>query len=331
MSIQKLLNSPKKKLALTHAGADVDSLASAAALHYSYKNVHIGIPDHLNLSSKKLAETLNIPYKINPTLTEFDALICVDFNSVHHTGTMAKQVIEFKGEIGLIDHHTQTTEKIANPKMRFSNPNAISTTELIYLLLKKSKKKPCKKTAQLIACGIITDSAGFLVADYNSFKIMGEVMSISKSSFRNIVDLFNVETDPSERIAKLKAAKRSRIFKIGECIAVTTNVGAFEASSAGTLIKLGADIAFAGDCEKGKILLSGRASNEFVSKNKFDLANHIFAKLPQHFNGTGGGHAGAAGFNGRAKNIEPILKKCIELTHEFIKKKNPHTTIKEHT
>jgi len=325
----------KKVLILTHIGADVDAVGSAGALYFAFhknSNITIGIPEHLNLNSKQMAEMLKIPYEINPNPKEFDALILLDLNSVEMLGSMRNGVKKFKNPILLIDHHTDSGEKLTIKELSLIDEDAISTTELLYKLFKKMKLGITPEIASCIAAGVITDSAGFLVADHSTFKIMAEVLELSGKSYSDIVSLFRIETDISEKIAQLKAARRCKIFKSFEHLIVSTDVGAFEASAATSLVRLGSDIAFAGDSTNGKILISGRANNQFVKATGFDLAKDVFIPLGEEMGGSGGGHAGAAGYNGEGEDVSPILDKCVELANKFLEKKYGKSSgIKEYT
>lgn len=332
--LKQFLNKTKKGariLILTHAGGDVDALASAAAILFSFGKeykMEIGVPEHINLNAKALGQNLKIPYTISPSVEDFDALILVDFNSFKMLGRMAQNVKEFKKPILLIDHHTPSGEKITPNSL--IEPEAVATVEILFDLLKKDKIKIGQKAAECIAAGIITDSAGFLIADAETFSIMAEVLEIAKKPFGEIFSLFQKEEDFSEKIAKLKAARRVRIFKVNDSIAATTTVGCFEADAASVLSRLGADVAFAGDVDNGKLKISGRANPSFVRKNSFDLARDVFEQLEAYFSGSGGGHPGAAAFNGTADAIEPVLQKCVELVQDFLKKKYGHADVKEY-
>lgn len=324
----------KKVLLLTHAGADVDTLGSAAAIHFSLKGksqTTIGVPDHLNLNAKALAKKLKIPYKINPALKNYNAILSLDFNKSQMLGSMQKSFLEFKGEKYLIDHHSEEKEKVAPSKNSYISKKAVSTTELVYELLKKTRVKIPQKAYASIGSGIITDSASFLIADHKTFKIMAEVMEKAKMPYSSLVSLFKVERDFSEKVAALKAAKRVRIFKIGKSIIATSEIGAFEATAARALIRLGADVSFCGYAERGKVRISARVNNYWLTKKKFDLAKDVFNKLEKYFDGEGGGHPGASGFNGKGKSVSKHLEKCVALTTEFIVKKEKNVTLKEYT
>jgi len=303
-SLQPLFG--KKVLLLTHAGADVDAISSAAAIHFSLKgkaNTSIGVPEHLNTQASELAKKLKIPFQINPSLDGFDAILCLDFNKGQMLGALQGDFAKFKGEKFLIDHHSQENSHIASEKNSYVKKSAVSATELVFELLEKSKVKIPKPAYLCIAAGIITDSSSFLIADHKTFAIMAKVMQKADVQYSDITSLFSVQRDLSEKVARLKAAKRCRIFKSGECVIAISKVGAFEADSAAALVRIGADVAFCGFSDKGAIRVSGRADNFWRKKHSFDLAADVFNKLESFFEGEGGGHPGAAGFNGKGKML----------------------------
>jgi len=324
----------KRVLILTHAGADVDAIASAAAIHFSLKGktkTTILVPEHLNLNAKALAKKIQIPYSFEADFSKFDSVLCLDFNKSKMLGNMQEKFLSFKGEKFIIDHHSEEKEKMATEKNSLINKNAISTTEIVYQLLKKTKVKIPKNALQCIASGIITDSSSFLIADHNTFRIMAEVMENAKTNYSDLVVLFRTEKDISEKIAALKAARRVRIYKSGKALIATSEVGSFEAEAANALIRVGADVSFCGYAEENKVRISGRVNNTWLNRNKFDLARDVFNKLENFFPGEGGGHAGASGFNGTGDSIEKHFEKCVQLVHEFNLKKDKKAQFKEYT
>jgi len=325
----------KKILLVTHAGADVDALCAAGALFlYLKKNnsVKILVPDHIALPAKAVAKSLHIPYRIGfgPIPKGIDALFLVDFNDLAMAGSLKNEIAGFGGEIFLIDHHQPAKKRIAKAKNSLVSPKAVASCELVFDWIKKSGLRLEGRPAACIAAGIVTDSAYFLTANSRTFSIMSEALEKSGKTFSTITRLFSVKPGFDEKIAKLKAAKRARIFLVSGYIVATSDVGAFEADSASALVKIGADIAFVGDVDEGKLRISGRASQRLVKKSGFSLANHVFQKLPEFFPGSGGGHAGAAGFNGKGKDINQALAKCLVLTKQFFRKRKGYR-FKEYT
>ncbi len=325
-----------KNIALiTHSGCDVDAICAAAALFFSLQKkntVKILIPNNISLPAKALAKKLNIIYTVSKSnsLNEFNCLFLVDFNDLKMAGSLADEISAFEGEIFLIDHHRSAEKKIASNKNSLVDQNAVASCELVFDWLKKSHCEINEVASTCIAAGMITDSAFFVTANSKTFAILSETLKKSNRTFSAITSLFSIKQTFDEKIAKLKAAKRARIFLISDYIVVISDVGAFESDAASVLVRIGADIAFVGDAEDGMLRISGRASQNVVKKAGFDLAKHIFQKLPSTFSGSGGGHAGAAGFTGKGKDINSALTKCISLSRNFFKKKKGYQ-FKEYT
>ncbi|PIN85405.1 MAG: hypothetical protein COV47_02270 [Candidatus Diapherotrites archaeon CG11_big_fil_rev_8_21_14_0_20_37_9] len=321
----------KKVLLLTHAGADVDAFASAAAIHLSLKGkskTTICVPEHINLNAKALASKLNISYQINCSFTGFDAIVCLDFNKSKMLGALQQSFLDFPGEKYIIDHHSFEKEVMAQQKNSLIDSNSVSTTEIVYRLLKKTKLKIPRHAYACLALGIITDSSSFLIADHNTFRVMADLMEQAKMPYSELVALFRTEKDFSEKIAALKAAKRVRIYRVGDSIIATSEVGSFEAEAASALIRIGADVTFCGYADK-KIRISGRVNNRWLGRNRFDLARDVFNPLEKFFQGEGGGHAGAAGFNGSGSTVKKHLEKCVELVQKSVSK-NKSMQVKEY-
>tara|TARA_Y100000310_G_C20702171_1_gene830944 strand:+ start:8416 stop:9426 length:1011 start_codon:yes stop_codon:yes gene_type:complete len=319
---------------ITHSGADVDAIASAGALSLILEennSVQIAVPEHIAIPAKKLAKKAGINYKISPNFGQADTIILLDFNSWDMVGGMAPAIKAFSGKKYLVDHHTKSSDQLVPSKNTWVEAEAVATCIMIYNWAKSSKIALGKEAAALLAAGITADSAHFLIADANTFLAMSELLRMGENKFSQILEFLRVERDFSEKIAMLKAAKRSRIFKLGNFIAVISEVGAFEADSANALIRIGADLAFAGNSENNELKISGRASQSVQKKAGLDLAKDVFQPLGKFFEGSGGGHAGAAGFNGKNASASKALLKCVELSKKSIARKVPKLQLKEYT
>ncbi len=323
----------KEVLILTHRGADVDALSSGAMLYLALKehaSVRIGVPEHINQAAEKLAAELSIPFDLNPEPKEFNVVVVADLNSWKMLGSTAEKLKSFDGEILLIDHHTRSWENLAKEENSLIEENAASTTEILFKLFKKQGIPISKEIALLACCGIITDSAHFSYASADTFSVMAEALGLAKTPYSKITGLFSVEREFSEIVAKLKAAQRCRIFRAGEFIVAISDVGAFEAQAAASLLRIGADAAFVGVEEAGEVMVSGRASHKIVEFG-LDLVRDVFDPLSARFSGEGGGHTAAAAFNGKAESIEEVLEECVSLVTEKIRKKAPEASAKEYT
>jgi nanoRNase/pAp phosphatase (c-di-AMP/oligoRNAs hydrolase) len=335
MPINALLElSDKKVLVVSHRSADVDALASASIMRLLLMDrnyVEIGIPEHMNKSAKRLAETMEIPYNMQPDFSEFDVLVIVDLGSYGMLGSFAEAVNGFSGPIFLFDHHSASEDVIAKKENSLIVEDAASTTELLWCFIKRNAPKRLdEQIALLTVCGLISDTAHFSFASKDTFRVMAEAMEKTDKTFSEIMELFSVKRELSERIAMLKAAQRTRIFRAGKTIIALSEIGAFESQSASALLHLGADVAFVGTIEDESVRISGRAKFSFVQEYGIDLAKDVFQKLSKFFQGEGGGHVTAAAFTGRASSLEDILKKCLELIVEKMKEKEPALSIKEY-
>jgi len=335
MNASRLLGLKNKKiLVVTHKGADIDAIASAAIVRKALmkKNfVEIAVPESINHASKKFAEAMDIAYNMQPDFAEFDILVIVDLNSYAMLGAFAEKVKNFHGDKFLFDHHTKVKDAIVPDDCSMIIEDATATTEVLWLFLKKNAPEKIEKTvAMLVACGIISDTDRFSFASKNTFRIMADVIPKTKKDFQSLLEIISSEHTISERIAVLKAMKQIKILGIGKSLIVLSKASAFESQTAEALLSLGADLALVGTIKGGKARIAGRASFSFASRYKIDLARDIFQKLQVSFGGDGGGHVTAAAFVGEVADLEKALDKCVELIHQKILKKEPHSLVKEY-
>lgn len=324
-SLLRLLKKSRKILILTHRSADVDSIASAGALYFALQKkytITLGVPDHINAAAHALADHLKLKFTLNPTnIHSYDALIFVDVNSLSLLGSLQSEIKSFKGPKIVIDHHDTKGANITSKKYSLIQPRSLSTAQMVYEIIQSSSLPLPSKAATLIAAGIISDSAGFLIGDPSTFRILSNALEKSKYSYTQILSLFKIQPDISEKVALLKAAHRNRIYNSNSFLIVTTKVGHFEASASNYMIFGGADISFAAGKDENGIILSARASSTIVDDVHFHLARDVLKKLPEEFGGNAGGHPGAASYNVEDGNLDVLLEKCVTLTHSFLKDK----------
>ncbi|MCX8190250.1 MAG: DHH family phosphoesterase [Candidatus Diapherotrites archaeon] len=309
----------KNILIITHKGADVDAIASAAVLRATLiknNNVEIAVPEHVNRKAKEIAENLDIPYSMMPDFSLFHALVFVDLNSYEMLGRFEEEVKGSKCQKFLFDHHTKSQDAITTKENSLIIEDAASTTEVLSYFLKDEKEEISEEQALLIALGIISDTDRFSFASKDTFGIIADMLKISKKDFNEILSMVSEQRSLSEKIAILKAMQKTEIIKIGDIIIAKGWIGSFEAQAAEALISCGADVAFVGGVTDGHARISGRADFLFAKNYGLDLANEIFQKLTLFFEGRGGGHATAASFTGKAQDLERIMQKCLDLISE---------------
>jgi nanoRNase/pAp phosphatase (c-di-AMP/oligoRNAs hydrolase) len=125
--------------------------------------------------------------------------------------------------------------------------------------------------------------------------------------------------DSSERIARLKACRRAKLVEIGDWIIALSHVSAYQASAARALIDLGAHASAVAGQRNGTIEVSLRCTREFHKETGVHLGRDIATPLGEYLKGMGGGHATAAGANGKG-DMGNGLKRCLGLFKEKLAK-----------
>jgi nanoRNase/pAp phosphatase (c-di-AMP/oligoRNAs hydrolase) len=121
--------------------------------------------------------------------------------------------------------------------------------------------------------------------------------------------------DFSERVARLKACRRAKLFTVNDWIIALSHVSAYQASAARAIIELGSHVAVVAGQKNENIEISLRSTREFYEKTGLHLGKDVAKPLGESLHGMGGGHATAAGVNGTG-DVETALKWCLRLLKE---------------
>ncbi len=297
-------------LYLCHRNADPDALGSAFALKEAIGGT-IGIIDGCDRVASILAKQLNIDYIINPT-GEHDIIVVVD------TSTLAQLNGYQLKKYAVIDHHATTS--LNENAAFYLHRNRSSTAEIVLEVLKTMEAPIMRRAAFALIAGIITDTGNFKHASADSFKAVAELIELSGIEYSAVMDvLSSLPQDISMRIAFLKAAQRSSIERVGEWVIVTSQVSSFGGAAASSLISIGADVAFVASEQDGLVKVSARA-RKFILNAGVNLAK-LMEELSMKFNGTGGGHEGAAGMDVQG-DLEGILVCCTRHVRKSLEQNN---------
>jgi len=309
-----------KVVILSHQNADVDAIASSIALkeaittYNSRATVDIGVANGTSKVSKRIAEELGDNFIVNPNL-DTDLVILLDTSTLRQLSPISEN-IKKASKIAVIDHHSphEETRGIADFYIveEFS-----SVAEVVYKLILEMEVPVGKKIGLALLLGIISDTGHLRYATSDTLKTIASILD-SGIDFASAVELLETPKDKSQKIAQLKAAQRMKIIKMDGWIIVASHVGSFEASSASALVKLGADCAFVGSENNGKITLSVRASPDFQRSTGIHLGSDLMQGIGTSIGGGGGGHPGAAGAKG-AGSVEEILEECIRQVSMLLK------------
>ena len=101
--------------------------------------------------------------------------------------------------------------------------------------------------------------------------------------------------DYGEVIAKLKSAKRAKLYRLAGWVVVTSTVGSFQSNVARAFVSMGADVAIVSGETGGETRGSLRANQRFWEATKIHLGTDVAASIAKEA-GYGGGHPTAASF-----------------------------------
>jgi len=327
MNLKDLLSNSERPLLLGHQNADPDAVCAMIAFSRFY---HALRPDgHSTLMADDLSRLSNqvmAHFELKDTILEvphadFDFVILLDTNSVFQLGPTFQNIPSDSTKTIIIDHHEPTAESEKLSDYRIVRNDRFSTCEIIAQLYNEYDIPIDSNTAELLLTGILFDTRRFLYADPQTLQIVIELIKRG-AQYDRCIHALQIKPDRSERIARLKAAGRIAIHLIDEWVIVSSIINAFEASACRSLIEMGADVAIIGGRpSKDVVRLSSRSTSEFYHQTGINLGTDIMEPIGDLIQGKGGGHANAAGANGK-KNLKKALGKAVELIRLTIEKQS---------
>ena len=320
--ITKIIDTLEAKFVvlLCHHNADPDAICSAYAFQSLLKQlmpkieVEIGAAYGISRLSKHLLQYVPIDVRDQPRIEKADAIVLLDTNTIQQLDNLAEKVKTAKSPIIVIDHHATHPETEQLATLCVTNEDASSTCEIVYNFYKQANIKPNQTEAKALFLGIAFDTRHFILANSSTLKNIAELID-SGLNVQETLPLLSLPMDLSERVARLKASRRVKLFKMHEWIIALSHVSAYQASAARALIDLGADVAAVAGQKNEKLEVSLRGTREFHKQTGIHLGKDVAKPLGEHIHGMGGGHATAAGANG-AEDIEVALKRCLFLLKE---------------
>ena len=307
---------------LCHHNADPDAVCSAYALsnlikkHKPQTKVEIGAAQGISRLTKHLLKSLPITVQTSPNVEKADLIILLDTNTIQQLDNLAEKVKTSKAPIIVVDHHAAHPETEKTAKLCITDENASSTCEIIYNFYKQTNTKIEENEAKALFLGIAFDTRHFVLANSLTLKTIAELIDTGINA-QEALSLLSLPMDFSERVARLKACRRVKLFKTGEWIIALSHVSAYQASAARAIIDLGAHVAAVAGQKNENLEISLRCTKDFHEKTGIHLGKDIAKPLGEYLQGMGGGHSTAAGVNGVGE-IEAGLKRCLKLLKERI-------------
>jgi len=308
---------------LCHHNADPDAVCSAYAFSQLLKrlkpdaNIEISAAQGPSKLCKQILSVVPIVLVDQPRIEEADILVLLDTNTVQQLDEWKPRVIKAAKPLIVIDHHAAhpRTKDIAT--LCIADELSSSTCEIVYSLYKEASFELTRNEALALFLGIAYDTKHFILASSKTFKIVADLIDMGVVA-EEALSLLYMQMDVSERIARLKAAKRMNLMRLGEWLIGFSNISAYQASAARALLSLGVDVGIVGGEKEGKLRISMRSSKQFNQETGIHLGRDIAKPLGEQVNGMGGGHATSAGVNGEG-DFKEAAKKCVRLLREKLK------------
>lgn len=319
IKLKRLLKEAKERkysfLLLCHHNADPDSLGSAIAFSRYLTAIgldnRIGVAQSVSSYAKRLLSFAEV--EKDPQVKE-DVVVIFDTSSIEQLEPVEIPNDKF---VIVIDHHIEKKNPI-KAHIRIVDSSRTSTAEIVWELLKYFDFYD-EIAAKAILAGIATDTASFRYANARTFKTVSEILErfpIQMGEIYNLTAPVNDENiDQAKRMAILKACQRMEIKKFRKYVIVTSKVSAYESLACKVFLQLGADVAIVGSEKKG-VRISARAKEHLVKKGLH--LGKIMEKVGPIIEGSGGGHAGAAGANGK-RNLDEAIKFLVKEIEKFLR------------
>jgi len=323
----------KRILITTHDLVDIDGLASCYALKY-FLNEYYNTPFISVLFSELRKSTKNFMVRFTKKFpkfkfkfdnrvdfTKFDLCIIIDTNDIQQLRYSDKKEFLLDLPYIIVDHHYTDEEKLKidrNNLFNLLNDNISSSAEIILDLYDYFKQILPLPYKYLLSAAILTDSGFFRHGNNTTIKNLSNLLD-EEVSFQEMTMMLQNQSDISEKIAKIKGLQRVKLIREGDYLIGISRVSSFKAKIASTLIKIGFDISLVYSKDKNKNIINSRASKDVISRTGLHLGR-IFEETSQKFEGSGGGHDGAASITFKA-DFETILLDIREKIKQFLTSK----------
>ncbi len=310
-------NDVKLAVLLCHHNADPDAVCAAFAFSGLLKRlrpqlrVEVAAAQGLSRLSKSLLDSLPIKLTTQPHIEEAGLIVLLDTNTIQQLDDWSERVKTSNAPLVVVDHHASHPETHRLATLCVADEEASSTCEIVYRFFKEAGIKPTDVEAKALFLGIAFDTRHFVLAKSTTLKNVADLIDAGVNAEETLPAL-SLPTDPSERIARLKACQRAKLMKINGWLIALSHVSAYQASAARALIGLGAHVAVVAGQRGDAVQVSLRSSSDFHKTTGVHLGQDIAKPLGEYLHGMGGGHSTSAGANG-VGDVEAGLKRCASL------------------
>jgi nanoRNase/pAp phosphatase (c-di-AMP/oligoRNAs hydrolase) len=274
---------------LLHHNADADAVGAAIALSRRWPGTLAAHGD-VSAAGRRVAERFGARVEVDPPLDGFALGVALDAGS---PGTLAPLPPGLP--VVVIDHHREGSWQGALASL--VEPEATSTCEVALKLLWALGKGLAPDEAQALLCGLVADTQRFRLATPDTLG-SAFVMMENGASLPEAIALLEQPSpeERSERIARLRAGQRAAFEERAGLLVAWSHVNSYEASAADALLRLGADLALVA-AQRGEDASVSARVRRGVELDAARALQQAARELGEGWHG--GGHAGAAGLNGR--------------------------------
>ncbi len=310
-----------------HNNADPDALASVMGLkeffNQIFPNKKIDLVLNLNkLAEKVYKEMLSDPkWNFSKTYPEnIDLLIITDTSDLG-MALQKDRITPTIQNIIIIDHHGNPTKLDNRVKHFLILSDYSSTAEIITKFFQMQDLIPNRDIVLALLAGIITDTGHFRYATKDTLENTTFLLETGVS-ISEVTEKLNKKMARSEKIARIRSANRiKKIYYVHDYIVLFSHVSSYEASACKALIDLGADVSFIISFvpKTNEFRISSRARGKLIRETSLHLGE-IMKIIGEKYNGSGGGHNGAAGSYGLINNEKDYMKELVPEILKLIKK-----------
>ncbi|KXB03750.1 hypothetical protein AKJ45_00675 [candidate division MSBL1 archaeon SCGC-AAA261F19] len=308
-------------LVIGHPHADPDTIGCVVALSEALEQlgaeVQSGVPGNLSKLAKSVLSSVGREIVVDPPV-DADLVIIVDTSTLGQLKELEEKISQSGAEIVIIDHHRPSEGAREIAKFYLVDEEATSTAELVLKLIQEMGAELSSDAALLLLTAVISDTGHFRFANSETFTAVSNLLERG-ANYMKALDALETPEDLSKRVAMLKAAERAKIYKFHGRYVVFTKIGAFESDAASMFVKIGADVALAGGGDEEGIRISARSRSGVASETCLHLGE-LMSQLADTFNGTGGGHAGAAAMSAKA-DLDEVKEEALKILNDMLRGK----------
>jgi nanoRNase/pAp phosphatase (c-di-AMP/oligoRNAs hydrolase) len=310
-----------KAAVICHRNADADAYLSSYSISSLLRTispeckVDIVTPGGMTTLTAKLFA--RFPHAVlEQSEEDYDLFVAVDVGDEELLNDWKQKMQRSHGLKVLVDHHPLRDGTTYDHVI--VNEGATSAAEVVFDLFQELKVDIEPQTAQALLEAIMFDSSHLAIASPSGLRAVVKLMDAGADLALARKEL-RTQPDYGEVLAKLKGAKRLKIYKAGDWVAASSLVGSFQAHVARSLVYLGADVAVVVGESDGETRVSLRSTQRFLDGAKVQLGTAVAEEMSKRLGGHGGGHPTAASFStmvGEDEAMEATLKRVGELLGE---------------